>query len=54
MNHNAATTQFHEIVARRMAQAVESVDLCVKRRPEYCLAGAVLLGVFLGWWIKRR
>jgi hypothetical protein len=32
----------------------ESVTQFVHRRPAACLAAAVISGVILGWWIKRR
>jgi hypothetical protein len=54
MNHKAPTMQLYEIVARRFTTAIDKADLCVKKRPECCLAGAMLLGVLLGWWIKRK
>jgi hypothetical protein len=35
-------------------QIVRSLERFVARRPGFCLAAALSVGIALGWWMKRQ
>ena len=36
------------------SRMVRAIERFVARRPGFCLAAAISIGVALGWWVKRR
>jgi hypothetical protein len=38
----------------RIKRLIGAGEPCIARHPEIFIAGALVLGVMLGWWIKRR
>jgi ElaB/YqjD/DUF883 family membrane-anchored ribosome-binding protein len=43
-----------QIVAKRLIDAIDFAELYVAKHPAAACAGALMIGMFLGWWIKRR
>jgi ElaB/YqjD/DUF883 family membrane-anchored ribosome-binding protein len=43
-----------KIISKRLKDALGLAESYVANYPAACCTGALVIGVFLGWWIKRR
>jgi hypothetical protein len=43
-----------EHVVQQFGKAKVASESCIGRHPSVSLATALLLGAFVGWWIKRN
>lgn len=46
--------QMHQSVVKCVFETLDAAEACIVKHPGRCLAGAMLLGVMIGWWIKKR